>query len=175
MCSHLNSSSLACSCFTSGHSSRPWRFNSSRIHPLQGMWMDSPGISIGRTTGTTWLARVTLPTIALVGTLMEWAFRFLTQIGTWEEPRCNSPYVAVGTTEVGNWGPQAGAATMWTCMHCPQMPVLPCMLMVSNGRMVTPSSGMERFLDIIQKEFSGCCMVRPLGGSDPLPHFPIPL
>ena len=68
---------------------------------------------------------------------MEQALRFLRQIGTWEEPRCNSPYVAVGIMEAGNWGPCAGSASMWTHMQCPKMPVLPCMLMVPNRGMVT--------------------------------------
>ena len=91
----------------------------------------------GRTTSGTWLAGVTLPTIALVGTTMGQALRFLGQIGTWEEPGCNPPYMAVGTTEVGNWWPCAGSASMSTHIQCPWMPVLPCMLMVPNGEIVT--------------------------------------
>ena len=35
-CSHFSSSPLACSCSASGHSYRPWRFNTSRIHPFWG-------------------------------------------------------------------------------------------------------------------------------------------
>ena len=63
--------------------------------------------------------------------------RFLGQIGTWEESRCNSLYVMVSTMEVDNWGPHAGSANTWTHMQCPQTPVLSCMPMVPNGGMVT--------------------------------------
>ena len=135
-CSHLSSSSLACSCSASGYSFRPWRFNSSRIHSFLGPQVDPPKVSIRRTMSSTWLAGVTLPTIAFAGTSMGWALRFLRQIGTQEDLGCNSPYVAVGTTEVGNWGPHAGSASMWTCIQWPLTTVLPWMLMVPNGGMV---------------------------------------
>ena len=59
-------------------------------------------VSTRRATGSTQLAGVTLPTTSLMGIMMGWALRFLKQIGTWEEPGCNSLYVAVKTMEVGS-------------------------------------------------------------------------
>ena len=50
-CSHLNSSSMAHTSPASGHSSRPWRFNASRIHNFLESWADPPEASVGRTTG----------------------------------------------------------------------------------------------------------------------------
>ena len=90
-------------------------------------------------------------------------------------PECNSSYVAVGIMEVGNWGPHTSSASMWTCMQCPQTPVLPCMLTVPNGGMVILLSGMDRSPDIIQAKLPGCYRVWAWGGSDLLPHFPLSL
>ena len=91
-------------------------------------------LPIGRTTSGTLLTRATLPTTTLVGITMGWALRFLKQISTWEEPGHNSPYVAVNTMELGKWDPWAGLASTWTCTQCPQMSVLPWMLMVPTWR-----------------------------------------
>ena len=146
---------------------RPWRFNSSTIQSFWGPWEDIHEAPIGRTTGGIWSARVTLPMTSLVGITKGWALRFLKQIGTQEEPGCNTPYVAVGTMEVGSWGPHAGSASMWTCIQWPQTSVLPCILTISNG-------GMDMLLDIIQGEFLGCGRVRGCGGSYPLHSIPIP-
>ena len=89
-CSHLSSSFLACSCSAPGHSARPWRFIASRIHPICEPWANPPEASIGKTTRGTWSEGVTLPTTALAGTSMGQALRFLRQIGTLEDPGCNS-------------------------------------------------------------------------------------
>ena len=132
-------------------------------------------VSVRKTTGDTWLARVTLSTIALVGTSMEWALRYLRQIGTQKDSRCNSSYVSVGTMEVGSWGPHAGSANMWTHMQCPQMPVLPSMLMVPNRGMVTlhvvqtgpQTSSRQNSLDAVGSE--------PGEGMTPFPTFLFPL
>ena len=78
-----------------------------------------------------------LPTMALAGTSMDWDLMFHRQMGTQEGPGCKSPYIAVSTMEAGNWGPCAGSASTQTCMQCIQAPVLPCILMVPNGGMVT--------------------------------------
>ena len=50
-CSHLSSRFLALSCSAPGHSSRPWRFNASRIHPFYKPWVNQPAPSIGRPPG----------------------------------------------------------------------------------------------------------------------------
>ena len=103
--SNLVSSSLACFCSSSGQLSRPWRFNSSRIKYFEGSPADPPGVHVGRVTGGTQLAGVTFLMMTMAGTTMGQAPRFLRHIGTWEGPRCNSPYVVAGTREVGSWGP----------------------------------------------------------------------
>ena len=136
-CSHLTSSFLAWSHSSLGHSSRPWRFRSSRIQFFQVPWEVFHKASVRRVTGSTWLAGVTLPATTLMAIMMGWALRFLKQIGTWEDPGCNSLYVVVGTTEVGIWGHHACSVSMWTCMQCPGMSVLLCILTVANGGMVT--------------------------------------
>ena len=103
---------------------------------LSWEWADPPEVSVGRTTGSTWLAGGTLSKSALAGTSMSQALIFLRQICTQEDPMCNSPCVTDSTMEVGNWGPHAGSASMWTHMQCPQATVLAWILMVPNGRMV---------------------------------------
>ena len=104
---------------------------------FQGPWLGSPEATIGRTTGGTWLAGVTLPMTILAGITMGCALRFLKQIGTQEESGCNSPYVAVSTMEPGSCRPHADSASTWTHMQNPQTSMLPCVLTVENGGMVT--------------------------------------
>ena len=128
---------MAWSCSSLGHSSRPWRFNSSRIQPFWGPQADSPKVPIGGTTSGTLLTGVTFPTSTLVGITMGWAVRFLRQISTWKEHGHISPYVVVGMMETGSWGPHAGSASMWTCIQCPWMSVLLWTLMVPNRGMLT--------------------------------------
>ena len=135
-CSHLISSFLACSCSPLGKSSRPWRFNSSRIQSFPGLWADLPEVPIGRATGGTWLAAVTFLTM-LAGITMWWALKFLRQIDSQEEPWCNSPCVVVDAMEAHSWRPHAGSVSIWTHIQCPWMSVLPWIFMVPNGGMVT--------------------------------------
>ena len=72
----------------------------------------------------------------LAGTSMGWVLRFLRQIGTGEEPGCNS---ICGSQYHGGGqvGPLTGSASMYTLIQCPQMLVLSCMLIVPNRRIVT--------------------------------------
>ena len=90
----------------------------------------------GATSGTQ-LAGVTLPKITFVGIMEGWVPRFLRQISTWEEPVCNSAYVAVGTKDVNNWGPLTGSVSTWTHMRGPQISVLPWTFTVQNRGIVT--------------------------------------
>ena len=136
-CSHFTSSFLDTSCSSLDHSCRPWRFSSSRTQSFWGLWAGFSKVPIGRTTGGILLARTTLPTITLAGIINGWALRFLKQIGTLGELGCNSLYMVVSITEVANWEPCAGLVSTWTHVHCPKMSVLPWMLMVLNGGMVT--------------------------------------
>ena len=151
-CSHLISSFLAWSCSSFGHVSRPWKFNSSKIYSFWRPWADSPEAPM-RTTGGTWLAGVTLPTTTLAGITMRWACRFLKQMGTQEDPGCNSPHVVVSTMEADSWESHAGLASMWAHMQCPQKSVLPCISMVPNRGKVTLCD-MDMPLDIVQREIS---------------------
>ena len=64
--SHLTSSFLACLCSSMGYSSRPQRFSSSRIQSFQDLWVGLSKVPVGRTTGGTLLAGVTLLTTTLV-------------------------------------------------------------------------------------------------------------
>ena len=132
-CSHLSSSSLACSCSTSGHSSMSWRFNSSRIHPFQGPQADPPRVSIGRATGGTWFTGATLPTVTLVGTLVEQALSPSGKLAL----RGNPGVTLLMWQLVPQRWAHAGSASTLTHMQCLQMPVLPCMVMVPNSGMVT--------------------------------------
>ena len=158
--------SWAWSCSSLGHSSRPRRFNS-RIF-VGGHWQ------IWRTISGTWSARVALPTTTLVGITMGWALRFLRQIGTQEEPGCNSPYVVVGTMEVGSWGPCAGSVSMWTCIQYPETSVLPWILMVPSRGIVTLCVVKTCPWTCSRQNSLGCSRVRGCGGSDPLCSTPIP-
>ena len=124
-CSHLTSGFLACSCSSLGHSSRPWRFSSSKIQSFWGPQVGFSEVLIRRTTSGTLLAGVTIPTTTLVGMTVGQAPRFIKQISTQEELVCNSPYVAVSTMEVGNQEPCADSVSTWTCIQCPQTSVLP--------------------------------------------------
>ena len=81
-CSHLTSSFLAWSHSSSCHSSRPWRFSSSRIQSFWGSQAGSPEAPTWRATSDTQLAGATLPTTTLVGITKGWALRFHKQIGT---------------------------------------------------------------------------------------------
>ena len=58
-CSHLSSSSLACFCFDSGHSFRPWRSKASKTHPLGTLVIVSYAVLVRWTTSGTWLAGIT--------------------------------------------------------------------------------------------------------------------
>ena len=53
--------------------------------------MDSPEVPIRRVTSGPWLTRTTFPVTTLVRITMGLALRLLKQIGTEEEPGCNSP------------------------------------------------------------------------------------
>ena len=129
--SHLSSSSLSCSCYSFGHSPRPWRPRASNIHPFWGLLKDSSDLTIRRATGGTWLAG------NFVGILREQALKLHRQMGIQEDPRCNSPQVAVGTTVVGNWGSGICSASTWAHIQCPLTLVLPCTLFVPNRGIVT--------------------------------------
>ena len=107
------------------------------IQSFWGLWVGFSEVPIGRMTGGTLLARVTLPTTIMAGITMGQALRFLKQIGTLEDLGHNPPYMAVSITEVGNWEPCSGSVSTWTCIQCPQMSAFPWVLMVPNGRMVT--------------------------------------
>ena len=173
-CFHLTSSFLSWSCSSLGHSSRPWWFSSFRIHPFWGIQADSPKVSIWRATSGTWFAGATLPTTTFVWITMGQALRFLRQIGTWQEPGCNSPYLAVSTTEVGSWG-----ASCWLSKHMDPctVPLHICVAVNIDGPKQgngDPLCGMDLPLDIIQTEFLGCSRVGGCRGSDPLHSNPVP-
>ena len=136
-CSHLSSNSLAYFCSSLSHSLRPWRSRASKTHPFGGLSLASSEVLVRRTTSGTWLAGVTCPTMVLVGISMEQVLKLCRQIGTLEDPGCSSPWVTVGTTAVGNWGPGVSSVSTWTHIQCPLTLELVCTLTVLNGGMVT--------------------------------------
>ena len=95
-----------------------------------------PKGNLGRMAHVTRLAGVTFLT-TLAGTTIGQAPRFPRQIGTWEDPWCNSPYMVAGTMEAGSWVPWAGSASTCTCIQCPQMSVWLWIFMDPNGGMMT--------------------------------------
>ena len=82
---------------------------------------------LGVTSGT-WFAGPTLPMMMFEEIMMVSAFRFLRQIGTWEDPRCSSQH--------GNWGTCTGSASTWTWMQCPQTFIWPWTFTTPNGGIV---------------------------------------
>ena len=52
--------------------------------------LDSLEVLVGWTTGNTWLAGATCPTAAFVGISTVWTLKLCRQIGTLEDPGCNS-------------------------------------------------------------------------------------
>ena len=123
-CSHIVSSSLACFCSSSGQSSRPWRFNSSRFKSFprflsgglpvaHGCWSNFSNDTFGQDQNG-------------VSTQVPQADWYL------EDPRCNSPFVTAHTMEAGSWGPT------WKCMQCPQTSVWLWIFTVPKREMMTP-------------------------------------
>ena len=171
-CSHLSSSSLACCSSTSGHSAKPWRFNSFRIHPFWGLCMESPGASIRRTTNGTWLARGTCQQLLWQGLL-------------WDGHSGSSGKLALRrnldvTCHMWQSVPwrQATGGLMLVSKHVdPHIVSLDaCTAMYANSPKwgnSDPLCGMDISLNIIQAKFAGCCRVRAWGGSAFLPHFPV--
>ena len=151
-----------------GHSSRPWRLNSlgsspSRCHRqtlqrflLGDHWWHLVGWS-------------NLTTTTLAGITIGQALRFLRPIGIWEEPGV-TPYVVVSTMEAGSLGAHAGLASMWTCIQCPQMSVLLCILMVPNGGRVTLYVVQTCPWTLSRLNSLGNSWVGGCGGSGPLQH-----
>ena len=136
-CSHLSNNSLACFCSDSGHSFRPWRSRASKTQPLGVFIVVSSVVLVRWTTSGTWLAGITWPNTILAGISMAQALILHKQIGTLEEPGCSSPYVAMGTTAAGNWGPSAGSMRTCTFMQCPLTPAFPFIVIVWKGGIVT--------------------------------------
>ena len=67
----------------------------------------------------------------LVGITIRWALRFLKQIGTQDEPGCNSLYIVVGTMEAGQLG-----APCWLGKHHVDPHTVPpdiCVAMYMDG------------------------------------------
>ena len=125
----LSSNSLACFCSGSGHSFRPWRSRASKTQPLGVFivasfgspgWVDHQWYLVGRDYLSNHHFSWYLP----------WQESLILhkQIGTLEEPGCSSPYVAMGTTAAGNWGPSAGSVRTCTFMQCPLTPAFPFMV-----------------------------------------------
>ena len=83
--------SLACFCSDSGHSWRPWRSRASKTHPFQVCYLTFLEVLVGWTISGTWLAGTTCPTTVFVGISMVWALKLHREIGTLEDPGCNSP------------------------------------------------------------------------------------
>ena len=118
-----------------GHSSRPCRFNSFRIKYFWAM---------GRLS---WGSHQENHQWHLVG---QGTFQQLLWLGLlWGGDSGSSDRLALsrslGVTlhmwwlvqwEVGSWGSHAGSASTWTCIQCPQIYVLPCILRVLNRGMV---------------------------------------
>ena len=135
-CSRVSSNSLACTCSASGHSFRPWRFNASRIHPFCGPWAAMPEASIGRPLGCL-ISRGDLANNGLgrdfygAGTQVSEADWY--SGGPWVQFLIGSSWYHRGRQLV----PHAGSASMWTCMQCPWIFVLPWTLTIPNGGMVT--------------------------------------
>ena len=172
-CSLLVSNSLVCLCSFLGQSFRLWRFKLSRIQSFWESLVGPPKVSIWRVTSGTWLAGVTFPTMTLARTTMGWAPRFLRQIGTQGDPRCNSPNTVASTKEVGSLGSWAGSASTWTHMQYPEMSVWLWILMVPNRGMVTLHViGTCPWMLSRQKPLGvnwvgGCCRGSPFWGSHP--------
>ena len=82
---------LACFCSDSGHSVRPWRSKASKTHPFDAVLHVSLVVLVRWTTGGTWLAEMTCPTMAVVGISMAHVLKLHRQIGNLEEPGCSSP------------------------------------------------------------------------------------
>ena len=66
-CSHVRSSSLACSCSSSGHFLRPWRTRAAKTHPFWGLLLDYLEVLIGRTTVGLLVGRCYLSNHSLCG------------------------------------------------------------------------------------------------------------
>ena len=68
----------------------------------------------------------------------------------------------------GQLGSHDCSVSMWTLIQCPQITMLPCILMVPNRGMVTLHVVWNgHALDIIQREFLGCSRVRGCRGLPP--------
>ena len=87
--------------------------------PFLGLFFESSEVLVGWTTSSNWLAGATCPTTVLVGISMVWALKLCRQIGTLEDPGCNSPWVTISITAAGIWGPSTGSVSTWTLIQCP--------------------------------------------------------
>ena len=80
--------------------------------------------------------------------------------------------MAVGSTETGNWGPDAGSVS-----HLDPHAVSPDTGVAMDANSPKQGdgnllSGMNRSANIIQAEPPGCCRIVALGGSNLFPYSP---
>ena len=158
-------------CSASDHSSGSWRFNSSRIHPFWGPWVDSPRFPLGGPPMAPGWLEGTLPTIASVGSTIgmgNWVPHANWHLGgTWVQLTiCGSQY---------HVGGQLGTL-WWINKHMDPLTVSldACAAMYASSPEqgnIDPPCGMDVCLNIIQAKFPGCCRVGALGGGDFLPCF----
>ena len=160
-CSHLSSSSLACSCSALGHSPRHCTSRASKSHPCWGLQVDPlrflpewPPVVLG------WQTQAVQP-------LLWWGFwqnEHLNFANRWVPERTPdvTPYVAVDTTDAGKWGPGVGSTRTWTHIHTES----------TKWGISNPLCSANWASDIVQAELLHIYSINPWGGRDHLLFHP---